>query len=109
NVRQPSLEARCRGAYRLACHEDAEHNQQSGEERRPCFEKSVHRPSSPYMIGCVSWVLHTRDPWSIAHIRMPSLLLLGHVCHALGVQVLDQGFYGLTEGVEWMLSAVLFQ
>jgi len=36
-------------------------------------------------------------------------LLLGHVRHALGVQVLGQGFHGATEGVERILSAVLVQ
>jgi len=35
-----------------------------------------------------------------------SLVLVGHVCHALWVQVLDQGFYGATERVLSMLDAV---
>ena len=34
---------------------------------------------------------------------------MGHVRHALGVQVLGQGFHGATEGVERILSAVLVQ
>src|SRR5215470_2132769 len=38
-----------------------------------------------------------------------SLFLLWHVGQALGVQVLDEGFHSLTEGVEWMLAAVVFQ
>ena len=36
-------------------------------------------------------------------------MLLGHVCHALGVQVLDQGFHSSTKGMLPMLYAVLFQ
>jgi len=36
-------------------------------------------------------------------------VLLGHVCQALGIQFLDEGFYGLTEGVERMLLAVVVQ
>lgn len=41
--------------------------------------------------------------------RGQSLLLVGHVCHALGIQVLDKGFYGATESVLSMLDAVVFQ
>ena len=43
-----------------------------------------------------------------APMLAPSLLLLGHVRHALGVQVLDKGFYGATERVLSMREAVLF-
>jgi len=37
------------------------------------------------------------------------LVLVGHVRHALWVQVLDKGFYGATERVLSMLDAVVFQ
>jgi hypothetical protein len=36
-------------------------------------------------------------------------LLLGHVCHALWIQVSHQGFHGVTEGVLPILYAILFQ
>ena len=42
-------------------------------------------------------------------MRGQSLVLLGHVRHALWVQFLDKRFHGATEGVEWMLHAVLFK
>jgi len=38
-----------------------------------------------------------------------SLVLLGHVRHALWMQISPQGFHGATEGVQRMLEAVLFQ
>jgi hypothetical protein len=34
-------------------------------------------------------------------------VLFWHVCHSLGVQFLDKGFHGSTEGVQWVLYAVL--
>src|SRR5713101_7054960 len=37
------------------------------------------------------------------------LVLVGHVRHALWVQVSPQGFQGVTEGVVWLLAAVLFK
>jgi hypothetical protein len=38
-----------------------------------------------------------------------SLVLLGHVHHALWVQVLDEGFHSSTKGMLRILYAVLFQ
>ena len=42
-------------------------------------------------------------------MRVHSLLLLGHVRHALWVQVSHQGFHGSTKGMLPILYAVLFQ
>jgi hypothetical protein len=38
-----------------------------------------------------------------------SLVLVGHVRHALGVQVLDQGFHSSAQGMLPILDAVLFK
>jgi hypothetical protein len=44
-----------------------------------------------------------------AQRRGLSLLLLGHVRHALGVQVSHQGFHGSAKGMLPMLYTVVFQ
>ena len=38
-----------------------------------------------------------------------SLVLVGHVRHALGVQVLDEGFHSSTKRMLPMLDAVVFK
>jgi hypothetical protein len=43
-----------------------------------------------------------------APMRGHSLVLVGHVCPALGVQVSPQGFHGVTEGMLRILYAVVF-
>jgi hypothetical protein len=48
-------------------------------------------------------------PLPTAPRRGQSLVLLGHVRHALRVQVLDEGFHRSTEGMLPILYAVLFQ